>query len=97
MPAAEEPPTLSEIARIVADFRSEMRGLLGTFQRADLAAADRREMELRIKIIEDRAMRVETELEKSESDKATMRRQLTVGILVAAVGFGLSLVLALVR
>ena len=95
--AVEEPPTLSEIARTLSDFRHEMRGQLTAFQRADVYAADRREMELRVKTVEDRAARVEAELEKAEQDKAALRRQFAVVVVAALLTFTGSLVLALVR
>ncbi len=97
MPTPEEPPTLSEIARTLSDFRNEMRGQLAAFQRADVYAADRREMELRVKNVEDRAARVEADMEKVEADKASLRRQLTIGVVVALVAFGLNIVLAVTR
>jgi len=97
MPAAEDPPTLSEIARVLADFRNEMRGQLAAFQRADVYAADRREMELRVKNVEDRAARVETEMEKAETDKAAMRRQMGLVIVAGVIAFAFNLALLLLR
>lgn len=95
--AEVEPPTLSEIARMVGDFRQEMRGQLAAFQRADVYAADRRETELRIKNVEDRAARVEKELESAEADKATMRRTLTIVVVGAVIAFGFNIVLLLAQ
>ena len=98
MPATEiEPPSLSEIARVLTDFRNEMRGQLAAFQRADVYAADRREMELRIKNVEDRAARVELDVDKAEQEKATMRRQLTTAIVAGVIAFAFNLALWLLQ
>jgi hypothetical protein len=97
MAALDEPPSLSEIARVLSDFRNEMRGQLAAFQRADVYAADRREVELRIKNVEDRAARVETDMERAETEKANMRRTLTIVVVGAVVAFGFNLVLLLTK
>lgn len=97
MSVAEDPPTLSEIARVLVDFRNEMRGQLLAFQRADVYAADRREMELRVKNVEDRAARVEADLEKSEIDKSTLRRQMVLVVVAGVIAFAFNLALLLLR
>jgi len=96
MPTPDEPPTLSEIARVLSDFRNEMRGQLAAFQRADVYAADRREMELRVKNVENRAARVESDMEKDETEKAAMRRQLAIVVVSALLAFTLNVAIALV-
>lgn len=97
MAATEDPPTLSEIARTLSDFRHEMRGQLAAFQRADVYAADRREMELRVKNVEDRAARVEADMEKAEAERTAARRQLGFVIAGAVLAFGFNLALVLLH
>lgn len=92
-----EEPSLSEIARTLSDFRNEMRGQLAAFQRADVYAADRRETELRIKNVEDRAARAEADVEKMEADKASKSRLVTTALLTAALALVVQVVVLFVR
>jgi hypothetical protein len=92
-----EEPSLSEIARTLADFRNEMRGQLAAFQRADVYAADRREVDLRIKNVEDRAARVEADREKDQAEKTSRSRQITLAILAAALSLVVQIVVLVVR
>lgn len=92
-----EEPSLSEIARTLTDFRHEMRGQLAAFQRADVYAADRREVDLRIKNVEDRAARAEADIEKAEAEKVTRSRQITLAVLTAALSLVVQIVVLFVR
>ena len=77
MAPTEDDISIREVARTIADFRSEFRGAVAQLVRADVYRAEQAALEARIKRIEEDKLR-------DESDKTSFRRLVYGAIITAA-------------
>lgn len=96
MPEPDDTPRLAEIARTIADFRSEFREAISGMVRRDVYMAEMRTLEVKIEALVNEDRRIENninsdlktlyqEIEKDRSDRKGVRTQVLGASLAAAV------------
>lgn len=106
MPEPDDTPRLAEIARTIADFRSEFREAISGMVRRDVYMAEMRTLEVKIETLVNEDRRIENninneikslyqEIEKDRNDRKGVRTQV-VGASLAAVVSVIMLILQVV-
>lgn len=97
MPLEDDAPRLSEIARIIADFRSEFRDAVGSMVRRDVYDAQRQTTDVKISTIEAELRRTQVEAEKDRAARVTMKNIMIGALLSGIVSLAVSVILIVVK
>lgn len=97
MPLDDDAPRLSEIARTIADFRSEFRDAIGNMVRRDVYDAHRQTTEVKITAIEAELRRTQADAEKDQAARATMKNIMIGALLSGIVSLTVSIILVVVQ